>query len=86
MQLAIIEAWNATAHGHTPEQEFTPQGHFLCLHELSLEDFENNEFDSRRIDLVKTYQVGEYFLATSKTFWLRVFQKKIRKRYGLIPP
>ena len=86
MQLAIIERWNPRYHGQTPEQEFFPHGHFLCLYEISIDDFENNEFENREIELVNIYQKGEYCLATANTFWLRILQKKLRKRYGLIPP
>ena len=85
-KLAVVEPWNILIHGCSDDQSFIPEGHWICLEELDLDDLNDTSWipltNKRRIELVQTYNVGPidsyYCLATIKTNALRRFQRICR--------
>ena len=75
MILAYTEIWNKFQHGYTEGQIVNPDGHILMMYQIQISEIENDT------DIVKIYHIGEYTFAIKYTYYLRLLQRRFKRRF-----
>ena len=89
MELSIVQQWKQSIHGES--QGASPDGHYLQLLTLTLQEFFDKDYgdaygaeiaDGRiSLELVSSYERGDYDLALPMTTHLRVFQRVWKNKH-----
>jgi hypothetical protein len=89
MELSIVQQWKQSIHGEA--QGASPDGHYLQLLSLTPQEFLDNDYGdeyaagladgSISMELVNTYERGDYDLALPMTSHLRVFQRAWKNKH-----
>jgi len=89
MELSIVQQWKKSIHGES--QGASPDGHYLQLLTLTRQEFFDKDYgdaygaeiaDGRiSLELVSSYERGDYDLALPMTTHLRVFQRVWKNKH-----
>jgi hypothetical protein len=89
MELSIVQQWKKSIHGES--QGASPDGHYLQLLTLTHQEFFDKDYgdaygaeiaDGRiSLELVNSYERGDYDLALPMTTHLRVFQRVWKNKH-----
>jgi hypothetical protein len=89
MELSIVQQWKKSIHGES--QGASPDGHYLQLLTLTHQEFFDKDYgdaygaeiaDGRiSLELVSSYERGDYDLALPMTTHLRVFQRVWKNKH-----
>jgi len=89
MELSIVQQWKKSIHGEA--QGASPDGHYLQLLSLTPQEFLDKDYGdeyaagladgSITMELVNTYECGDYDLALPMTSYLRVFQRAWKNKH-----
>jgi len=89
MELSIVQQWKKSIHGES--QGASPDGHYLQLLSLTPQEFLDKDYGdeyaaglaagSISMELVNTYERGDYDLALPMTSHLRVFQRVWKNKH-----
>ena len=89
MELSIVQQWKQSIHGES--QGASPDGHYLHLLSLTPQEFLDKDYGdeyaagladgSISMELVNTYERGDYDLALPMTSHLRVFQRVWKNKH-----
>jgi len=89
MELSIVQQWKKSIHGEA--QGASPDGHYLQLLSLTPQEFLDKDYGdeyaagladgSISMELVNTYERGDYDLALPMTSHLRVFQRAWKNKH-----
>jgi len=89
MELSIVQQWKKSIHGES--QGASPDGHYLQLLTLTPQEFLDKDYgdeyaaglaDGRiSLELVSSYERGDYDLALLMTTHLRVFQRVWKNKH-----
>jgi hypothetical protein len=89
MELSIVQQWKQSIHGEA--QGASPDGHYLQLLSLTPQEFLDKDYGdeyatgladgSISMELVNTYERGDYDLALPMTSHLRVFQRAWKNKH-----
>ena len=79
--LATTERFNLTRHGKTNNSTHNIEQYCLIDEVFSCDDFMNDEYDEP-LDIVEIVELpGLEQIAIFKTIWLKLLQRKYKKRY-----
>lgn len=82
MKLAYIEVWNENKHGYSPNQITNPRGRLLMHHTITYNEILTENIPIQNYQIVNIYNKNEYTFAINCTFYLKLFQRKYRKRFN----
>lgn len=77
MTFAIIQKWNPSIHGESPEQLYRPDNKYIVLHTLTYPEYNNKDFgvfskvlENGEADLafIEMYEKDNYVLANPIKF------------------
>ena len=77
MTFAIIQKWNPSIHGESPEQLYRPDNKYIVLHALTYPEYNNKDFgvfskilENGEADLafIEMYEKDNYVLANPIRF------------------